>query len=150
MESAGRANKCWALFAIVIAVCSLCVGQPAFAGSIVGWGSNDYGETTPPDGDDFVAIAAGAGNSLALKSEGSIVGWGENRKGEATPPDGNDFVAIAAGYNNGLAIRRSCEYVLAGDLNDDCKVDFSDFEILAAHWLIDCNLNPENPACVPK
>jgi hypothetical protein len=81
---------------------------------------------------------------------GSIVDWGGNEYGEATPPDGNDFVAIAAGYNHSLAIKRSCEYVLAGDLNDDCKVDFSDFEVLAANWLIDCNLNPSNPSCVPK
>ena len=26
-------------------------------GSIVGWGSNEYGQATPPDGNDFVAIA---------------------------------------------------------------------------------------------
>jgi len=81
----------------------------------------------------------------------------ERGKAESSPsaslracPEGNDFVAIAAGYNHSLAIRRSCEYILAGDLNDDCKVDFSDFEIMAAYWLIDCDLNPENPACVPK
>jgi len=81
---------------------------------------------------------------------GSIIGWGSNDYGEATPPDGNDFVAIAAGYNNSLAIRRNCEYKLEGDLNDDCKVDFSDIEILVTDWLIDCNMNPENPACVPQ
>ena len=112
MESAGHVNKPWALFTTVIVVCSLCVAQPALTGSIVGWG------------------------------------W--NSDGQATPPDGNDFVAIAAGFSHGLAIKRNCEYILAGDLNDDCKVDFSDFEIMAAHWLIDCDLNPENPACVPK
>ena len=119
-------------------------------GSVVGWGDNRRGQATLPEGNDYVAIAAGRFHSLALKSDGSIVGWGENRKGEATPPDGNDFLAIAAGYNHSLAIKRSCEYELAGDLNDDCKVDFSDFEILAAHWLIDFNLNPSDPACVPK
>jgi hypothetical protein len=75
----------------------ICMIKPIFAGSIVGWGSNDYGEATPPDGNDFVAIAAGVGNSLALKSDGSIVAWGDNRAGLATPPDGNDFVAIDAG-----------------------------------------------------
>jgi hypothetical protein len=193
VESAGHVNKPWALLAIVIAVCSLCVGQPAFAGSIVSWG-----DTVPPDGNDFIAIAAGLSQSLALRSDGSIIGWGAGKSGQtgwpnfgqadppegnnfvaiaagyyhnlalksdgsivcwganwypffqAVPPEGNGFVAIAAGQSHSLAIRRSCEYELAGDLNDDCKVDFSDFEIMAAHWLIDCNLNPENPACVPK
>jgi hypothetical protein len=40
--------------------------------------------------------------------------------------------------------------VLAGDLNNDCKVDFSDLAIMASHWLIDCDLNPSDPACIPK
>ena len=150
MESAGHVNKCWALFTTVIAVCSFCFAQPVFAGSIVGWGNNYYGEATPPDGNDFVAISAGYYHNLAHKSDGSIVGWGFNANGQATPPAGNNFVAISAGWGHNLAIKRNCEYVLTGDLNDDCKVDFSDFEILVAHWLIDCNLNPSDPACVPK
>ena len=119
-------------------------------GSISGWGSNSYGQATPPDGNDFVAISAGYYHNLALKSDGSIIGWGLNTSSQATPPAGNDFVAIAAGEGHSLAIRKSCEFELAGDLNDDCKVDFTDFEILAANWLIDCNLDPSNPACVPK
>ncbi len=43
-----------------------------------------------------------------------------------------------------------CQYVLVGDLNDDCKVDFYDFAMMAENWLIDCCLDPNNPACVPK
>ncbi|MBL7152181.1 MAG: hypothetical protein ISS79_00570 [Phycisphaerae bacterium] len=43
-----------------------------------------------------------------------------------------------------------CEYALAGDLNNDCKVDFLDFARMAENWLIDCQANPSNPACVPK
>ena len=62
-------------------------------GSIVGWGSNDSGQATPPAGTDYVAIAAGAIISLALKTDGSIVGWGYNTSGQATPPAGTDYVA---------------------------------------------------------
>ncbi len=43
-----------------------------------------------------------------------------------------------------------CEYVLSGDLNDDCKVDFYDFAKMASNWLIDCTADPENPACAHK
>jgi len=43
-----------------------------------------------------------------------------------------------------------CEYALAGDLNNDCKVDLNDFAIMASNWLIDCTTNPGNPACVHK
>jgi hypothetical protein len=86
-----------------------------------------------------------------LKADGSIVGWGADYYGQATPPPGNGFTAIAAGHYYSLAIRKEpCLYRLVGDLNDDCRVDDLDYAIMAENWLIDCNLNPENPACVPK
>jgi hypothetical protein len=59
-------------------------------------------------------------------------------------------VAISAGLTHSLALKKDCQYTLKGDLNNDCKVDFSDFAIMASRWLIDCDLNPEDPACVPK
>jgi choice-of-anchor C domain-containing protein len=43
-----------------------------------------------------------------------------------------------------------CEYVLAGDLNDDCKVDFQDLAVMVANWQVDCLLDPTDPACIPK
>ena len=130
-------------------------------GSIVGWGSNYddsgnwAGQATPPDGNALLAIAAGWYHSLALKSDGSIVGWGDNSYGQATPPDGNNFIAIAAGGGHSLALRSGggpplCQYVLAGDLNNDCKVDMLDFVIMANNWLVDCYADPNNPSCVPK
>ena len=73
-------------------------------GSIVGWGYDNYGQTTPPTGKDFVAIATGYAHSLALKSDGSIVGWGNDYYGQTTPPAGNAFVAIAACTYHSLAI----------------------------------------------
>jgi alpha-tubulin suppressor-like RCC1 family protein len=38
-------------------------------GSIVGWGNNKYGQATPPEGNDFIAIAAGHLQSLAIRRE---------------------------------------------------------------------------------
>jgi len=35
-------------------------------------------------------------------------------------------------------------------INDDCEVDFTDFAKMTANWLIDCNIDPNNPVCVPK
>ena len=93
------------LLAAVIAVCLVCISQSAFAGSIVGWGDNYYGQADPPAGTDFVAIAAGDYHSLALKSDSSIVGWGYNYYGQATPPAGSDYVAIAAGDYHSLALK---------------------------------------------
>jgi len=43
-----------------------------------------------------------------------------------------------------------CLYDLEGDMNNDCKVDFLDFSMIASNWLIDCDLTPDDPACIPK
>jgi hypothetical protein len=96
--------------------------------------------------------AAKAGNmDIPFQSDGTIVGWGWNYCGQATPPAGNNYIAVSAGGYHSLAIiKKPCLYVLAGDLNDDCKVNFFDFAIMAANWLIDCDLTPENPACTHK
>ena len=46
--------------------------------------------------------------------------------------------------------KEPCEYLLDGDLDDNCKVDFYDLAKMAANWLIDCDTDPDDPACVPK
>jgi len=82
----------------------------------------------------------------------SILAWGRQRLDTAhllTNPS-NPFTAIAPGYWHSLALQRVCQYVLAGDLNDDCEINFDDFAPMAATWLIDCNTDPNNPACIPK
>ena len=43
----------------------------------------------------------------------------------------------------------TCHYQLPGDLNNDCKSDIIDFAIFAETWLIDCNLQPLAPSCIP-
>ena len=108
----------------------------------------------PPEGTDFVAIAAGGHHSLALKEDGSIVGWGDNYYGQAGPVTGSGFIAISAGAEHSLALKEDegtgCQYFLAGDLDDDCVFDFHDFAIMMQNWLVDCNMDPDNPGCIPK
>ncbi|MFH1884641.1 MAG: DUF3344 domain-containing protein [Planctomycetota bacterium] len=41
--------------------------------------------------------------------------------------------------------RPYCREPIPGDVNNDCRVDFIDFAIMALHWL-DCNLEPQS-AC---
>lgn len=112
-------------------------------GSIVCWGNNQYGQATPPPGNDYIAITAGGEHCLALKQDSSIVGWGAGTEdlgefphyGQATPPEGSYYVAIAAGDTFSLAIAGCQRYAPACDLNDDCKVDYLDLEIMAGDWL---------------
>jgi hypothetical protein len=73
-------------------------------GSLRGWGDNTYGQRTVPDGNDFVAIAAGVFHSLALKSDGSVVAWGRNDDGQCDVPSLENVVAIAAGSSHSLAL----------------------------------------------
>jgi hypothetical protein len=77
------------MFVVAIAVvCSVCIGEPVFAGSLVAWGNNDDGQGNAPDGNDFVAIAAGGEHSLALKLDGSLAAWGNNDYGQLRCPGG--------------------------------------------------------------
>lgn len=65
-----------------------------------------------------------------------------------------------------LTVELLCGYAAAGDFNDDCMVELSDFGLLAIdwqtaydpndladmanNWLLDCKVTPGDPACVPK
>jgi len=42
-----------------------------------------------------------------------------------------------------------CDFILAGDFNNDCVVNFIDVTVLANNWLILCEANSPHPACVP-
>jgi len=123
-------------------------------GSIFGWGNSDFGQATAPAGNDFIAIAAGGEHSLALSKDGSIVGWGASDSGQTMAPDGNDFIAIGAGWGYSLALKRgeeeTCNFKVAGDLNNDCLVNLYDFAAFAGDWLVDCSAVPTDPGCIPK
>jgi alpha-tubulin suppressor-like RCC1 family protein len=54
-------------------------------GTVVCWGWNGYGQSTPPMG-TFTQVVAGASHTCGLKSDGTVVCWGDNGHGESTPP----------------------------------------------------------------
>ncbi len=76
-------------------------------GTVVGWGSNEYGQTSiPPDATNIVALAAGMSHSLALNSDRQILAWGGNEYGQTNAPaDMTNGIAISAGYYHSLALR---------------------------------------------
>ncbi|MBK7998871.1 MAG: hypothetical protein IPK15_09205 [Verrucomicrobia bacterium] len=74
-------------------------------GTVIGWGSNSFGETSIPLGlRDIVAIAAGPYSSLALRRNGSLVGWGRER-GTNIPTGLSNVQAIAAGNGHFIALK---------------------------------------------
>jgi alpha-tubulin suppressor-like RCC1 family protein len=76
-------------------------------GTVVGWGANDYGQSTIPASlSNVVALAAGGEHSLALETNGTIEGWGDNTYGQTNIPPGlSNVAAIAAGAVHSLALR---------------------------------------------
>lgn len=70
-------------------------------GSVTGWGTNFYGETTDQPG-PLKAIAAGLSYSIGLDADGHIHQWGAS--GTGTPPSGQ-FISIGAGARHATAVR---------------------------------------------
>jgi hypothetical protein len=104
-----------------------------FAGQIIAWGLNDCGQCDVPDGNNFIAIAAGIHHGLALRANGSIVAWGSNEQGQCEVPDGN-YMAIAAGGYHGLALRADGSLVGwgANSVSQSNVPDGNDFVSVAA------------------
>jgi len=74
---------------------------------LAGWGDNGAGQINVPVG-TFVAVAGGAWQSLAIRSDGTLAGWGcedpSSNYGQCNVPSGT-FTAVAAGGEHSLAIR---------------------------------------------
>lgn len=71
-------------------------------GSVVGQGTNYYGEAHEPlDNSGFVGIAAGAYGSAGWKDDGSIVGWGRSH----VPPISGDFIAISVAEYHAVGLK---------------------------------------------
>ena len=78
-------------------------------GQVIGWGSDDDGETTIPNTvqkGGVIAIAAGKDHSLAVRSDGTVVAWGGNGHGQCeVPRDLAGVVAVAGGEGHSIALR---------------------------------------------
>jgi len=102
---------------------------------------------TDDDGDGFVEGVIDAGG---WDGDSSVIGGEDCDDTDAAiypgaveiPNDGID--QDCDGFDE-----TGCYYTLAGDWTGDCRVDLADLAILAANWLVDCNLTPSDPACVP-
>ena len=78
-------------------------------GTVVAWGSNQFGQATVPAGlSGVTGVAAGQTHSLAVKSDGTVVAWGQNFYGDTTPPPrlrGVRVVQVAAGAYTSLVLK---------------------------------------------
>ena len=70
------------------------------------WGSDGFGQASPPAGTDFVQVDAGDSHNCAVKTDNSVACWGSNFGfGESTPPAGTDFVQLSAAGTHACAVK---------------------------------------------
>ncbi len=86
-------------------------------GTVVEWGSTQFGMGTPPaDLTNAIAITAGSYHSLALRSDGSIAAWGGNFDHQIEVPPGlQNVAAVAAGNFHSLALLANGTVLVWGD-----------------------------------
>ncbi|MFA5238140.1 MAG: hypothetical protein WC476_00335 [Phycisphaerae bacterium] len=106
---------------------------------IIAWGLDDHNQVSDvPDGNEFIAVAAGKWHCIALKSDGSLGGWGYNKYGQCDVPDGNDYTAISAGDLHSIALKSDGSLVVWGRDNAyqiTDKPDGNDFVAVTAGML---------------
>src|SRR5687767_7645568 len=92
------------LFLLVIGITAL---RTQAQGNLVAWGQDYLGQVSGIPAGTFTAIAAGAGHSVAIRSDGSLVAWGHDGSGKVSGPnaDGGTFIAVSAGRVHTVAIR---------------------------------------------
>ena len=94
-------------------------------GTVVGWGSNSYGESTPPANlAGVTALSSKNRHNLALKSDGTVVAWGYNFYGQTNVPAGlSNVIAVAAGNFHSVALKGDGTVVAWGDnRSNQCAV----------------------------
>lgn len=86
-------------------------------GTVVAWGSNDYGQTNVPPGlSNVVAISAGSYHTLALRTDGTVVAWGSTNYFQTNvPPALVDVIAVAAGGYHSMALQKNGSIVTWGN-----------------------------------
>jgi alpha-tubulin suppressor-like RCC1 family protein len=119
---------------------AIAADEGATTGSIKTWGYDradidlgsgyyvNYNLQIPPEGNDFVAVAAGVVHSLALRADGTLLAWGANSNywsktirelygdfGQVTnTPTDDDYIAIAAGDYHNVALKSDGSIVAWG------------------------------------
>jgi alpha-tubulin suppressor-like RCC1 family protein len=82
-------------------------------GTLRCWGSNTYGESTPPSG-TYIAVDAGQDHTCAVNTLSRMVCWGRNDVGQSTLFGGR-FSGVSAGNKHSCGIQVSGGVLCWGD-----------------------------------
>lgn len=84
-------------------------------GTVVCWGDDTFGQSSPPPDERFIAISSGSYHTCALRDDGSPACWGGPSEDQQSlgypqpvgpPPQDEQFTAISSGTNHACALRQ--------------------------------------------
>ena len=103
-------------------------------GTVVGVGSNRFGQINVDGWHDIVEVAAGASHTVGLRSDGIVVATGSSRDGRRDVGSWNNIIAVAAGGSHTVGLRLDGSVVATGrDEYGQLNVeDWSDIVAVAA------------------
>jgi hypothetical protein len=81
-------------------------------GTVVCWGRDYEGQSTPPSG-TFTQISAGIFHNCGIKTDGTLSCWGNNNSGQSSPPPGT-FLQVAAGGDHSCALKTDSTIICWG------------------------------------
>ena len=117
MQLEGRGSRnprpfitCICLGCLVLAGIPTAWAEPS--GVLVSWGAQKANVRL---GGPIISVAAGFGNSMALRADGSVAAWGGNRFRESDVPSPNtDFIAVTGGTGHSLGLKSDGSVVAWG------------------------------------
>ena len=74
-------------------------------GSAVCWGSDVFGQASPPADERFSSISSGSGYTCGLRFDSRVLCWGNDVFGQASPPVNELFTSISAGGDHACGLR---------------------------------------------
>ena len=87
--------------------------------TITGWGENRWGQASPPQVSNYIAVSVGTEHGLALRADGSLVAWGGQPEdvamGLTNCPAGTNYIAVSAGGKFNVALKSDHSIIAWGD-----------------------------------
>ena len=108
--------------------------------SVVCWGDNQYGQSSPPQG-SFTLVSAGQSHSCGLSTGGSVVCWGNHSYGQSSPPEGV-FTSVSAGLNHNCGVKTDgLVECWGGDDAGKSSLPVGAFASISAGWYHTCSID---------